>query len=132
MLCRNPYPDCTSSFPKGLGVEQKCLGPRGRRKYLIRVEAFAKLQIHSPDANLWKVWHASERDGLLTRHYQGLLGSDLEGNNGSCRFRFARDECSATTCDLVRKGFICDKASHSSNKRLRGIAVGVREERESL
>lgn len=115
MLCHAPYPDCKAMIPKGFGFEQKCLGPRGRRKFLIRVETFAHLQIHTPDASMWNTLHASERDGLQIRHYRGLMGADLKGGeNASCLFRFARHECSAAACDLVHKGFVCGKDSSPS------------------
>lgn len=103
-LCRSARPDCSDHLLRGF--EHRCLGPRGRRKYLARVSAFQHLQVHTPDAALGRVWHAMESDGLFVRHYQGAFANDA-----ACEHQHAWGGCSAETCAAAGEGYVCDNST---------------------
>merc|ERR1740121_1338549 len=82
---------------------EDCLGPRGRRKYLVRSESVAFLEVHTPPT--WKVYHMGHNsDDASIDHFQGLLsrGADLCGESARST------PCDDAWCQKWQPQAICD------------------------
>lgn len=115
MQCRLPHADCFGLRGSDVllsGMEQHCLGSRGRRKNLLRVAAHDHTLTYSADAAKEepKVWHASEDDGVFIRHFQGLLSPDTF-KQGVCQHREETKMCIQSLCQglkpMVDHNFTC-------------------------
>lgn len=83
----------------------RCLGPRGRRKYLIRPSATEFLEVHTPP--VWQAHHMGDDSGdAVIRHYQGLLKHGVEicaggSRPSACKLERCREWNDEATCKTL-------------------------------
>jgi len=108
--CQMPLSECTDSnahmnkIIRTVDMGNDCLGPRGRRKYLIRPTSTEFLKIHTPP--VWRAYHMGHAPGdAVIRHYQGLLNPDnpCQGDSAS--------RCQVEWCQTWRDEAVCQTAS---------------------
>lgn len=108
MPCRSRYAECDGELSKVLlrGLEDRCLGPRGRRKYIVRASAVTRLQVHSFDANPVRVKHTMEHEGIYVRHFRGL--KPVGESDRACSSAYDAGTCSDQLCHEADSAYLED------------------------
>jgi len=115
--CRMPTTECSSgvenkavnkmlrNIDETTKMDNDCLGPRGRRKYLVRPSSTEFLQVHTPPV-LIAHHMGHEPNAAVFRHYQGLLshGRDL------CTDESRPMQCQLDYCHAWRNQSVCESA----------------------
>jgi len=106
MDCSDPSPNTVvNKMLRHVDMDNDCLGPRGRRKFLVRPSSTDFLEIHTP--RTWQAHHMGHAPGdAVIRHYQGLLqhGEDL------CTGDSSPSRCQLAWCQAWSEEAVCETA----------------------
>lgn len=104
MDCSDPSTNTyVNTMLRRADMDNDCLGPRGRRKFLVQSSSTESLEVHTPLA--WRAHHMGHALGdAVVQHYQGLLmhGRDL------CTGYSRPSRCQLEWCQAWSNEAVCE------------------------